>query len=267
MQQLNATQGVEFLLAAMQTFPSLAVSALLLVVCCACMLFSLRWFGLVGLAIYVVLALTCSNIQVLTGTHFWGIREPVALGTVTFASTYIAIDIVTEYFGSVEARKIVKMGLFSMLIVALLMVISLGHALPGAHESNMADVFRTNHAAAARLFVPIPALFIASMIAFGVSEWIDIWVFSWISKLTQQRWLWLRAQISGLFSSVVDTSLFSVLAWWVFSPQPVSGATLISTYIIGSILMRSVVIFLSTPSIYLARRMCHLSTARKKQNI
>jgi len=214
---------------------------------------ALRWFGIMGLAAYVVLAITCSNIQVLTGTQFSLFQEPFALGTVTFASTYLAIDIVTEYYGPSLARQIVKLGLLSMVIVSGLMLVSLGHACPNPQDSALHQMFTRHHQCATSLFTPSPAIFLSSMLAYWASETADIWIYSRISSLTSGRWLWVRTQVSGVISAFIDTCVFSALAWVIFAPIPVSVHTLISTYILSGFLIRVPIAILGTPCIYLAK--------------
>jgi len=55
------------------------------VVCAIAILCLLRFYGIVGLYVYNVLALIVANIQVLRLTTFESFAEPVALGTVLFS--------------------------------------------------------------------------------------------------------------------------------------------------------------------------------------
>jgi uncharacterized PurR-regulated membrane protein YhhQ (DUF165 family) len=57
--------------------------------------------------------------------------------------------------------------------------------------------------------------------------------------------------VSTLIAGLVDNIIFSVLAWVVLNPYPVSLNILVFTYILGTYGARVVVSITSTPVIYL----------------
>ena len=65
-------------------------------------------FGEIGLYIYSAIAIIVANIQVLKLVKFSFFSEPIALGTVLFASTFLCTDILAEYYGAKKARINVK---------------------------------------------------------------------------------------------------------------------------------------------------------------
>ena len=67
-------------------------------VCFTSILIFLKIFGYVGLYIYTAIAVVVANIQVLKLVDFFYSPEPVALGTILFASTFLCTDILSEYF-------------------------------------------------------------------------------------------------------------------------------------------------------------------------
>ena len=42
------------------------------------------------------------------------------------------------------------------------------------------------------IFLPLPTFFIASMIAYLISQYFDVWFYKTIADLTNNRFLWLR---------------------------------------------------------------------------
>ena len=72
---------------------------IMLVFCFFSILIFLRLFGYVGIFIYTALAVIAGNIQVLKQVDFFYSPEPVALGTILFASTFLCTDILSEYYG------------------------------------------------------------------------------------------------------------------------------------------------------------------------
>ena len=78
--------------------------------CFSSILIFLKIFGYIGLYIYSVIAVIAANIQVLKIVDFFYSPEPIALGTVLFASTFLCTDILSEYFGKEKARQNVLIG-------------------------------------------------------------------------------------------------------------------------------------------------------------
>ena len=71
----------------------------------------------------------------------------------------------------------------------------------------------------------MPIFFAASMIAYLISQFFDVWFFEFISKLTNRRFLWLRNNLSTITSSLIDNFIFSIFAWIIFNPNPLNFST------------------------------------------
>jgi hypothetical protein len=84
-------------------------------------------------------------------------------------------------------------------------------------------------------------------------------VFQKIRKLTGRGQLWARACGSTAVSALVDNTVFSTLAWYVFprllgqTEQAVDVYTLVFTYILGTYWIRLAMAMLEAPAIYAAR--------------
>ena len=77
---------------------------IMLIFCFGSILVFLRLFGYVGIFIYSALAIIAGNIQVLKTVDFFYSPEPVALGTILFASTFLCTDILSEYFDKKKSK-------------------------------------------------------------------------------------------------------------------------------------------------------------------
>ena len=86
----------------------------------------LKFFGKSGLYIYTVIAVIAANIQVLKIVQFPFFTEPVALGTILFASIFLCTDILAEYYGTKSARKNIILGFFGFLLMTFFMLFTLG---------------------------------------------------------------------------------------------------------------------------------------------
>lgn len=241
----------------LNTLPPEITSAAMLLACGSLILLFNRLYGLSGLYVYLAVASFCGNMQVLKATQFSFFPEPIALGTVVFSSTYLCTNIITEHYGSYCARRGVWLSFIAMLMVTLLMTLTLGWPAITEGPQEVITRFQNIHNAMQVLFTPAPAIMFASLSAYIISQYNDIGVYRLLKYLTSDRWLWLRSTGAMALSALVDNTIFSVLAWVVFAPNPLDWHTLIFTYILGTFLLRLAIAALNTPFIYLSYAFRH----------
>jgi uncharacterized integral membrane protein (TIGR00697 family) len=205
------------------------------------MLVMLKFYGQDGLYIYSAAATITANIQVLKLMTMDIMPEEVALGTATFSTIFLCNDIITEHYGKEAARKNIWLCFATQILVSITMVIAIGFK---PVEGNQA------HNAIYELFMPAPRLLIASLTAFVISQLFNINIFAWLSKFYKEKLLWLRSNVAQMISELIDNIIFSVLAWVILSPTPVSTHALIYTYILGTYILRVIFTIFSTPVIY-----------------
>lgn len=231
------------LISALQNLSGETISIVMFIGCVYAILTLLRLFGFWGLFLFNIVAVIAGNIQVLKLSEFLLVPEPVALGTVIFATTFLCSDLLTEHYGLKIANQGVWLTVSAQILMTFLMIFALGHK-PATMDCA--------HTAMETLFLPSCRLLIASLIAFAASQFLEISLFQKISTCTQGRFLWLRTNIATILAALLDNILFSVLAWVILSPSPVGFKTLIFTYILGTYLARIMVSLLSTPVMYLS---------------
>ena len=232
---------------------------LMLILCFLSILVFLRLFGYVGLYVYSAIAIIAANIQVLKQANFnffSSINEkiipfyepsPIALGTILFASTFLCTDILSEYYGKEKARKNVLIGFCSFFLMTILMLVTIG--IQPAEDEWVSMVQES----LAILFTPMTSIFVASMIAYLISQYFDIWFFSYLKTLSSNKLLWLRNNVSTAVSSLIDNTIFSIFAWIILNPNPFPLSDVIMTFILGVYLLRVFIALLDTPFIYLAK--------------
>ena len=232
---------------------------ILLILCFLSILVFLRLFGYVGLYVYSAIAIIAANIQVLKQANFnffSSINEkiipfyepsPIALGTILFASTFLCTDILSEYYGKEKARKNVLIGFCSFFLMTILMLVTIG--IQPAEDEWVSMVQES----LAILFTPMTSIFVASMIAYLISQYFDIWFFSYLRTVSSNKLLWLRNNVSTAVSSLIDNTIFSIFAWIILNPNPFPLSDVIMTFILGVYLLRVFIAILDTPFIYLAK--------------
>tara|TARA_B100000029_G_scaffold309945_1_gene302488 strand:- start:450 stop:1169 length:720 start_codon:yes stop_codon:yes gene_type:complete len=218
-----------------------------LIFCYCSILIFLKIFGYVGLYIYSLIAIIAANIQVQKSIDFFYSSEPVALGTILFTSTFLCTDILSEHYGTKKARMNILIGFLGFLLMTIIMIFTLS-VKPSSNEWNISINESLN-----QIFTPLGRLFIASMFAYLVSQYFDVWCFSFLKKMTNEKLLWFRNNISTLLSSLIDNTIFSIFAWYLLNPNPLSFYKILMTYIIGTYVIRIFISLLDTPFIYLSK--------------
>jgi len=240
----------------LNTLPPEILSVGVFLCCGGGLLLTLRYFGVYGLFGYCTLALFISNIQVLKAARFSFSHEPIALGTIVFSITFLIADILTEYYSPKIALKAVWFSFLAMLVMMILMILTLGVApLDPSQEPIEYKRFFQAHEAMRFLFLPAPAIFLASIISYVVSQVNDIVLFNFFKKATHKKFLWLRAGVSTMIASLIDTVLFSTLAWVIFAESPINLKTLLWTYILGTYGGRLLMSIANVPFVYLAGKL------------
>ena len=164
---------------------------------------------------------------------------PISVGIIPFPVTFLLTDVVNDFYGRRGARFLTMLGFYMALLAwALLQVTTLMPADGSTYftQSEYAKVFGGS-----------AQLFVASMLAYLVGQFLDIHVFQFWKGITQSRHLWLRSTGSTIFSQAIDTVTINVIfgrvtaAWtWGFI-----GAKIGREYVI-----KFCVAVLLTPVIY-----------------
>ncbi len=221
--------------------------------CYFSILFALKFFGKIGIYVYVSIAIILANIQVLKVIDFPFFPEPMALGTILFISIFLCTDILNEYFDKKSATKCLYLGICAYLFSTILMflTISLKPIDPLVHEawSWSFDM----HQAIQTIFLPQFPIITASILAFFISQKIDIFIFSYLKNKDNSK-LWFRNNVSTIVSQFIDNLIFSILAFNILSSNSVPIIDLIISYGIGIYIMRIVLSLFDTIFIYLAKR-------------
>ena len=245
---------ISFLIHLTSNVGSEALSAFLFILCYIVLLTLWRLWQENGVYLYTILSVVIANIQVLKTTTFAFSPEPVALGTIVFATIFTATDILTEHKGVEIAKTSVKLSFAAQFLMTLFMIITLMHPSNGDFMGKDADgnIINAVQFSMYTLFAPSIRILIASLVSYYISQFFDIWLFKFLKDYTNQKFLWLRFNASTLISGLIDNIIFSTLAWVILSPTPVTFSALVFTYIFGTYGSRVLVTLTSTPIMYIS---------------
>lgn len=198
-----------------------------------------RLWGKIGLFAWMPLSVMMANVQVIKLVDLFGIGA--TLGNIVYATGFLVTDILSENHGKKEATQAVWIGFFSLLAMTLIMTLALKF-------TPSADDFA--QPALETIFTVMPRLAFASMVAYLLSQGHDVWAFHFWKKRTQGKWLWLRNNASTMVSQLLDSVVFTTLAFYGTVPTDVFWQLVISTYV-----LKFVVAALDTPFVYWAQHM------------
>lgn len=193
-------------------------------------------FGNTGLFVWIGFATVVANIEVTKCVDLFGMS--LTLGNVIYGTTYLATDILSETMGGKVARKGVAIGFFTTVAFTIMSQINL------LFVPNDVDVVSD---AFGVIFGFTPQICFASVVAYLVSNVLDTYTFDAVKKRFP-RFLWVRNNASTMTSQLVDSFLFTFLAFWGTFDVPMMIELSLTTYAI-----KVVVAACDTPFLYIAR--------------
>lgn len=212
----------------------------LLLVNFALILIAYRFWGTTGLFVWIALAGITANIQVTKTIILFGMTA--TLGNIVYAGSFLATDILSEKYGKKDATRGVWIGFSAVVAFTILMQIAL--VFSPAPFDEMHDIL-------AQVFGIMPRIVIASLLAYLVSQKHDVWAFSfWKERFPGP--LWLRNNLSTIVSQLIDSVLFTLVAFIGVFPAGVLVEIVVTTYI-----LKAIVALLDTPFLYIATRLIH----------
>ncbi|MFP4005789.1 MAG: queuosine precursor transporter [Candidatus Hadarchaeia archaeon] len=163
-----------------------------------------------------------------------------SVGIFAYPITFLITDIIEEVHGKEKGKQLVMVGVFSLVFV--LVLTSLSVSLPFAERSLVQEGYT-------RVFGISLRIFIASIVAFFISQLHDVWAFNFWKEKTRGKYLWLRNNLSTITSQFLDTSIFMFIAFYRISPK--FTAVYIFALIIPYWALKIVVALFDTPLVYL----------------
>lgn len=197
-----------------------------------------RAFKREGLMAWVVFASVTANIITAKCADFLGVTS--ALGTVLFASTYLATDILCERYDRKDANKAVLMGLCGVVgfvVAAQIALLYIPSATDYANDS-MGVLFGLNL-----------RISLSSATMYGLANLADIWLFNRLKEATNGKHLWLRNNVATIVCNGGENFLFILLA---FLGIYTFGECLVIA--LSTTIIEIVVAVCDTPFLYLAKR-------------
>lgn len=200
-----------------------------------------RMFGVVGLFVWIGFSTVIANIQVVKTIEIFGFTA--TMGNLMYASTFLITDIISEKYGKETAKKAVWLGFFTLISMTLIMQLVLLFN-PSEHDIAQDSL--------ATIFGFLPRIALGSLLAYAVSQRLDVTLFQVIRKFfPKDSQFWIRSKGSTLISQFVDTLIFTSVAFLGANgyPADVWFEIFITTY-----LLKVIVSIVDTPFLFWAKK-------------
>ena len=175
----------------------------------------------------------------------WG-PFTVIVGIIPWPVVFLTTDIINEYFGKSVIKKLsyLTCGMIAYAFIIVSIAISI-KANTSITSSTATDAEFT------KVFGQSRWVIVGSIVAFFVSQLIDVYVFWLIRNKTGERWIWLRTTGSTLVSQLID----SYIVLWIgfYLPDQSGQFTLENFMSIGftNYSFKLIIALFLTPLIYI----------------
>jgi queuosine precursor transporter len=145
-------------------------------------------------------------------TTIVGVR--VSVGIFFMPLLFLVTDIVGEVHGRDRARSFVRIA--SGILIFMFIMVYISIKMPANETWGLQEQY-------ALIFGSSLRMTFASIISFIISQSFDVSAFDFWKRLTKGRHLWLRNNMSTIFSQFIDTTIFMFLAFYRVSPKFTAG--------------------------------------------
>lgn len=167
----------------------------------------------------------------------------MSMGVIVWPVVFLTTDLINEYYGKPGVRRLTLLTVGLILYAFLVIFVAL--QIPAARISPVSDdAFRT-------VFGQSQWIIVGSVIAFLVSQIVDVVVFWMFRDRTRGRHLWLRATGSTAISQMIDTIVILGIAFWL--PGKISTRDFWGLALLNYSYKLAIAVLL-TPLIYAAHR-------------
>ncbi len=156
---------------------------------------------------------------------------------------YSINDVITEVFGAKRARSLVRSGI--LMVAFVLFFTILATSLPPSARFLQTEkaydvIFKTSARIAA-----------ASLTAFALADFLDVFIFAQIRERLGKKRLWFRNNLSNFISEFVDTVVFMSLAFYALDKSFESNTAFLISLILPYWLLKCFMSVIETPFVYL----------------
>lgn len=144
-------------------------------------------------------------------------------GTIVFPLAYVFGDILTEVYGYAASRRIIWTGFAALFLMVV--IYSIAIILPP-------DAAWPNQEAFATIFAPVPRISAASLIAYFAGEFVNSFIVAKMKVAANGQHMARRFAVSTIFGQMVDTTVFTLIAFSFIMPWSILPAMIGSMWLL-----------------------------------
>jgi len=174
-----------------------------------------------ALTLYLTALFASNTIGIKLMPFIFGTHLSAAI--FAFPLVFLMTDVIGEVYGKVVAKKFVLMGLFSLIIYLFFnLIANLMPASPDFYQKEAYD----------QIFSLSFRFALASLVAFIIGEYQDVFSFFYLKAKLGGKYFWLRSNLSNLWGQLLDSAIWFAIAfagvysfktiilmmipWWLF---------------------------------------------------
>lgn len=196
-----------------------------------------RVFGKAGLFAWAAFAPIMANILTAKQVTIFGLD--VTMGTILFASIFLASDILNEKYGRKEATKAAWIAFASVCGYILIANISLLY-VPNSFDFSQGSM--------SQLFGTSIRISIVSAVLFLLANLADVVIYNYMKRKNEKA-LWLRNNVSTIVSNGTENFIFVTFAF--LGQIPFADLMMIA---VGTTVLEIITSICDTPFLYLATK-------------
>ncbi|KVV14537.1 queuosine precursor transporter [Flavobacterium sp. TAB 87] len=169
----------------------------------------------------------------------------MSIGILPWPIVFLTTDLINEYFGEKGVKKLsfitAALIIYAFILLFMAIIIPAAKGISPVNDDQFQAVFGQSM-----------WIIVGSIIAFMISQLIDVWVFWFFKNRTGNKKIWLRTTGSTVISQLFDSFIVLGIAFWL--PGKIDFDIFISSATVGYIFKLSLAIIL-TPLIYLGHHL------------
>jgi len=196
------------------------------------------YLGRTAIFVFTVGCILVSNIAVTKQVEFFGLTT--SLGVFIFSVTYLANDILTEYWGQDDAIKLVLSNLSAQIAFMAYSTATIWTRPAPTDDASGAII---------KLFTVTPRVTVAAIVA-AVGGFVCVAIFSALKKKYRKGWIALtvRNSVSTILGNWVNTIVFFFIAFY-----GIINDEILWQIVLSAILVKLTLGLLDAPFMFLAR--------------
>ncbi|MEC4003254.1 queuosine precursor transporter [Flavobacterium sp. SUN052] len=195
--------------------------------------------------VYIILAgifITNAVVAELIGGKLIHVGSAVmSIGILPWPIVFVTTDLINEYFGEKGVRKLSLIT--ASLIAYTFIILFFAMKIPAVNGKGLVSDMQFNGVFGQSMWI-----IVGSLIAFVISQLIDVTLFHFVKNKTGNKMIWLRSTGSTVISQLFDSFIVAGIAFWL--PGKMTTEVFIVSAFTGYF-VKLIIAVLMTPMIYL----------------